>query len=38
MFLFSIDNNKLEELKEVPFLKEIELHKLCEENLKVFHA
>ena len=34
MFLFSIDNNKLEELKEVPFLKEIELHKLCEENLE----
>ena len=35
MVLFNINNNKLEELKEVPFTKEIELHKLCEENLEV---
>lgn len=34
MILFSIQDNKLEELKEVPFLKEVELHKLCEANLE----
>lgn len=34
MFLFSIQDNKLEELREVPFLKEVELHKLCEANLE----
>ncbi len=34
MFLFSVNNNKLEELKEVPFLKELEIHKLCEANLE----
>lgn len=33
MFLYSIENNKLEEVKEESFTKEIELHKLCEENL-----
>lgn len=34
MFLFSLHDNKLEELKEVPFYKEVELHKLCEANLE----
>lgn len=34
MFLFSVNNDKLEELKEVPFSKELELHKLCEANLE----
>lgn len=34
MFLYSVEKNKLEEVKEQPFSKEIELHKLCEENLE----
>lgn len=33
MFLYKIDGNNLEEVKEKPFLKEVELHKLCESNL-----
>lgn len=33
MFLYKIDQNSLEEIKEKPFIKEIELHKLCEKNL-----
>lgn len=35
MFIYNIDkNNKLCEIKEVKFSKEIELHKLCEKNLE----
>lgn len=35
MFLYKIDyNNKLDEIKEIKFTKEIELHKLCENNLE----
>lgn len=34
MFLYSVEKNKLEEVKEQSFSKEIELHKLCEENLE----
>ncbi|MCE5221534.1 MAG: DUF5655 domain-containing protein [Clostridium sp.] len=34
MFLYNINGVKLEEIKEVPFKKEIELHKLCEINLE----
>ena len=34
MILYSINNENLEEIKEVPFSKEIELHKLCENNLE----
>lgn len=33
MLLFEIKENKLEEIKEVSFTKELELHKLCESNL-----
>ena len=29
MFLYNINRDKLEEIKEIPFKKEIELHKLC---------
>ena len=38
MFLYKIDtNNKLSEIKERKFDKEIELHKLCENNIeKIF--
>lgn len=35
MFLYNIINgNKLDEIKEIPLKKEIELHKLCESNLE----
>ncbi|MFL0270111.1 DUF5655 domain-containing protein [Candidatus Clostridium radicumherbarum] len=34
MFLYKIDGNNLEEIKEKPFSKEVELHKLCESNLE----
>lgn len=34
MILYNINNENLEEVKEVPFSKEIELHKLCEKNLE----
>lgn len=34
MFLYKIDDNNLEEIKEKPFSKEVELHKLCESNLE----
>lgn len=34
MLLYQINNNKMEEIKEKPFKKEIELHKLCENNLE----
>jgi len=34
MFLYNINGDKLEEIKEIPFKKEIELHKLCESNLE----
>lgn len=34
MFLYKIDENNLEEIKEKPFSKEVELHKLCESNLE----
>ena len=34
MFLYKIDGNNLEEIKENPFSKEVELHKLCENNLE----
>jgi predicted transport protein len=34
MFLYKITEDKLDEIKEKPFLKEIELHKLCERNLE----
>lgn len=30
MILYNINNENLEEIKEVPFSKEIELYKLCE--------
>ncbi|MBB6631409.1 DUF5655 domain-containing protein [Clostridium algidicarnis] len=34
MFLYKIDGNNLVEIKEKPFSKEVELHKLCESNLE----
>ncbi|APC39281.1 DUF5655 domain-containing protein [Clostridium estertheticum] len=34
MFLYKIDGNNLEEIKENTFSKEVELHKLCENNLE----
>lgn len=34
MFLYKIDGNNLEEIKEKTFSKEVELHKLCENNLE----
>lgn len=34
MFLYNINGDKLEEIKEIPFKKEIELNKLCEGNLE----
>ncbi|MBU3189574.1 DUF5655 domain-containing protein [Clostridium bowmanii] len=34
MFLYKIDGSNLEEIKENPFSKEVELHKLCESNLE----
>ncbi|AQR96497.1 DUF5655 domain-containing protein [Clostridium saccharoperbutylacetonicum] len=34
MFLYNISGEKLEEIKEIPLKKEIELHKLCEGNLE----
>ncbi|MGL5245813.1 MAG: hypothetical protein ACRC7R_11615, partial [Sarcina sp.] len=34
MFLYKINGNKLKEIREKPFKKEIEIHKLCEENLE----
>ncbi|WP_346936744.1 DUF5655 domain-containing protein [Clostridium sp.] len=34
MFLYKINGNNLEEIKEKPFSKEVELHKLCENNLE----
>ena len=34
MLLYQINNGKMEEVKEKPFKKEIELHKLCEDNLE----
>lgn len=34
MFLYNINGDKLEEIKEIHFKKEIELHKLCESNLE----
>jgi predicted transport protein len=34
MFLYNINGEKLEEIKEIPFKNEIELHKLCEGNLE----
>lgn len=34
MFLYNINRDKLEEIKEISFKKEIELHKLCESNLE----
>lgn len=34
MFLYNIKGNKLEEIKENKFSKEIELHRLCEENIE----
>lgn len=34
MFLYNITGDKLEKVKEIPFKKEIELHKLCEGNLE----
>lgn len=34
MFLYKIDGSNLEEIKEKPFSKEIELHRLCESNLQ----
>lgn len=34
MYLYSINENKLEEIKEKPFEKEVDLHKLCENNLE----
>lgn len=37
MYLYSIENNNLSEIKEQPFTKELELHKLCESNIeKIF--
>lgn len=38
MFLYKIDGSNLKEIKEKPFLKEIELHKLCESNLETIFA
>lgn len=35
MFLYNIKGNKLEEIKENKFSKEIELHRLCEENIEI---
>lgn len=34
MYLYSINQNKLEEIKEKPFAKEVDLHRLCENNLE----
>ncbi|WP_279232901.1 hypothetical protein [Haloimpatiens lingqiaonensis] len=34
MFLYKIDGNSLEEIKERSFSKEVELHKLWESNLE----
>ena len=34
MLLYQINNGKMKEVKEKPFKKEIELHKLCEDNLE----
>jgi hypothetical protein len=34
MFLYKIDGSNLEGIKEKNFSKEVELHKLCENNLK----
>lgn len=34
MLLYQINNGKMEEIKEKPFKKEIELHRLCEANLE----
>ncbi|MCT4584474.1 MAG: DUF5655 domain-containing protein [Peptostreptococcaceae bacterium] len=34
MFLYKIEKDNLKEIKEKPFKKEIELHKLCENNLE----
>ena len=34
MFLYKIEGNNLEEIKENTFSKEVELHKLCENNLE----
>lgn len=34
MLLYQINKGKMEEIKEKPFKKETELHKLCEENLE----
>ncbi|MCH1966196.1 DUF5655 domain-containing protein [Paraclostridium sordellii] len=34
MLLYQINNGKMEEIKENPFKKEIELHRLCEVNLE----
>lgn len=34
MYLFKIVENNLEEIKEKPFSKELELHQLCENNLE----
>ncbi|CEQ15099.1 DUF5655 domain-containing protein [Paraclostridium sordellii] len=34
MLLYKINNGKMEEIKEKPFNKEIELHRLCEANLE----
>lgn len=34
MFLYNLRGNKLEEIKENKFSKEIELHRLCEENIE----
>ncbi|WP_261827704.1 DUF5655 domain-containing protein [Inconstantimicrobium mannanitabidum] len=38
MFLYNINQDELEEIKEVPFKKEIEIHKLCESNLEKIFA
>jgi len=34
MFLYNISGDNLQEIKEIHFKKEIELHKLCESNLE----
>lgn len=34
MFLYQINGDTLKEIKEQPFQKELELHKLCEANLE----
>ena len=34
MILYKINDDKLDEIEEVPFLNELELHKLCEGNLE----